>query len=83
MQRDIVLGLARHALTTAGGALAARGVIGLGTVEAVNDGVLAVLADPAAVETLCGGLVALLGAVWSWLAKRAKAAPAAASAGAA
>jgi len=57
MNRATILGLIRHLLTTAGGALAATGAV------AETD-----------VEMIAGGLVALIGVVWSVIEKRNRAA---------
>jgi hypothetical protein len=55
MQRDVILGIIRHILTTAGGGLVAKGTL-----------------DGDEMSQLAGGIVAILGVVWSVLAKRSK-----------
>ncbi len=54
--KDIFTGLIRHALTVAGGALAAKGF-------AVGD---------SDIEVLSGALLAIVGVLWSVWSKRAK-----------
>jgi hypothetical protein len=54
--KDIILGFIRHFLTATGGALATKGIISA--------------EDVSTVEVASGGLVALVGLVWSVLAKR-------------
>jgi hypothetical protein len=43
MNKDLLLGIVRHTLTTLGGALAAKGVIDSGTMEAIVGGIVAAL----------------------------------------
>ena len=43
MFKDMALGMARHALTVAAGALVAKGVVDAGTAEAVVGGLLALV----------------------------------------
>lgn len=54
--KDIILGLIRHLLTAAGGALATKGVISAD--------------DSATVETIVGSAIAIAGGVWSIVAKK-------------
>lgn len=59
MNKDVILGLVRHALTIAGGAAVANGTVS-GTEY----------------EQAIGGIVALIGVIWSVVAKRNAATPA-------
>jgi hypothetical protein len=58
MNKQQILGIVRHVLTTVGGVLITKG-----------------LTDQAGLEALIGGLVALVGVIWSVLSKRAAPTP--------
>lgn len=61
MTKEILLGLLRHGLTTAGGMLAAKGLIDAGSVSAALT----------AFDAIAGAVCVLYGVWWSVLQKRA------------